>query len=175
MNADVNAIARRGEDWARREACSVTPSALGVRRRVRDAARALACPAWPLGVRSFLECGAVSRSLSRSLLALATTGCNGKVTRAECTERCSISTRHGVAGESTEGESGLSPDKRRSAREMKKALRKRAQLRACAVPLRSRDFAPREYLCAMNAPTPETVAEHASLDRYPSDSRRPHS
>jgi hypothetical protein len=80
--------------------------------------------------------------------------CNGKVTRAECTEMLDRYIDMTVAGEP--GISDLPASEARAARDIKKALRKGDARYVRVQEQCEAEITRREYRCAMKAPSPET-------------------
>ena len=89
-----------------------------------------------------------------TLATLAALGCNGKVTRAECTEMLDRYIDMTVAGEPALAD--LPEPEARSARDTKKALRKGAPGYVRVQDQCEAEITKREYRCAIKAPTPET-------------------
>jgi hypothetical protein len=88
------------------------------------------------------------------VLSLLLFGCNGKVTRAECSEMLDRYLDLTIAGDPAFTD--LTPDQARAAREMKKALRKSEPSYARVEGQCESEISKREYRCAMKANTPET-------------------
>ena len=86
--------------------------------------------------------------------ALTALACNGKVTRAECSEMLDKYIDMTVSGEPAAGD--LSAAEARAAREMKKALRKGDARYTRVQEQCEAEITRREYRCAMKAPSPET-------------------
>jgi hypothetical protein len=80
--------------------------------------------------------------------------CNGKVTRAECTEMLDRYIDMTVAGEP--GLQDLPAAEARAARDIKKAARKGDPRYARVQEQCEAEITRREYRCAMKAPSPET-------------------
>jgi hypothetical protein len=89
-----------------------------------------------------------------TLATLTALACNGKVTRAECTEMLDKYIDMTVSGEPATAD--LSPAEARAAREMKKALRKGDARYTRVQEQCEAEITRREYRCAMKAPSPET-------------------
>ena len=89
-----------------------------------------------------------------TLATLAALGCNGRVTRAECTEMLDRYIDMTVAGEP--GLAGLPEPEARAARDIRNALRKGDPSYARAQAQCEAEISRREYRCAIKAPTPET-------------------
>jgi len=98
--------------------------------------------------------GATASLASLAAAASLVVGCNGKATRAQCTEMLDRYVDMTVAAEPSL--SDLSPTEARAAREMKKALRKGEASYARVEAQCEREISRSEYRCAMKAPTPET-------------------
>lgn len=98
------------------------------------------------------------RRVSRLLLAAPVlslaVACNGKATRAQCTEMLDRYVDMTIAGDPTLAD--LSPEESRAAREMKRALRKAEPGYAHVESQCESEISKSEYRCAMKAPTPET-------------------
>lgn len=89
-----------------------------------------------------------------TLATLTLLGCNGKVTRAECTEMLDRYIDMTVAGEP--GLADLPEAEARAARDIKKALRKGDTRYTRVQEQCEAEITRREYRCAMKAPSPET-------------------
>lgn len=89
-----------------------------------------------------------------TLLLLALTACNGKVTRDQCTEMLDHYLDMTIAADP--GLAELPPAEARAAREMKRALRKAEPSYARVEKQCESEITKSEYRCAMKAPTPET-------------------
>lgn len=98
----------------------------------------------PLVMQAFVSGGALVSSVA----------CNGKVTRAECTEMLDRYIDMTVAGEPSL--SDLPAAEARAARDMKKALRKSDARYVRVQEQCEAEITRREYRCAMKAPSPET-------------------
>lgn len=96
--------------------------------------------------------GAVKRALVT--LPLVALGCDGRVTRAECTQVLEKYLDMVIAGEP--GPDDRSRDDVRSTREAKKESRKRQPSFRRVEDQCEAELSRREYRCAMKAPTPET-------------------
>jgi hypothetical protein len=97
----------------------------------------------------------VKRLLFFSLpIPLLVLGCNGKVTRDECTEMLDRYLDMTIAGDAELA--NLPPAEARAVREMKKAIRKAEPSYARVEGQCESEISKREYRCAMKAPTPET-------------------
>jgi hypothetical protein len=88
------------------------------------------------------------------VLLLASVACNGKVTRAQCTEMLDRYLDMTIAGDPALAD--LPPAEARAAREMKKALRKSEPAYARVENQCESEISKSEYRCAMKAPSPET-------------------
>lgn len=89
-----------------------------------------------------------------TLATLTLLGCNGKVTRAECTEMLDKYIDMTVAAEPDLAD--LPEAEARAARDMKKALRKSDAKTVRVQAQCEAEITRREYRCAMKAPSPET-------------------
>jgi hypothetical protein len=96
----------------------------------------------------------VKRSLFLATLSLSLLACNGKVSRAECTEMLDRYIDMTVAGEP--GLADLPEPEVRAAREQKKALRKSDARYVRVHQQCEAEISRREHRCAMKAPSPET-------------------
>ena len=89
-------------------------------------------------------------------LPLATLACNGKVSRAECTEMLDKYIDMSVAGEPASADlSSSTAAELRAEREAKKGQRKRDPRYVRVQEQCEAETSRREYRCAMKAPTPE--------------------
>lgn len=95
----------------------------------------------------------VKRALFLSLPVLLL-ACNGKATRAQCTEMLDRYLDLTIAGDPSLAD--LTPAEERAAREMKKALRKAEPSYARVEGQCESEISKSEYRCAMKANTPET-------------------
>lgn len=89
-----------------------------------------------------------------ALVAAAAVACNGKATRAECTQMIDRYVDMLVAADPALAD--LPPDEARAAREMKKALRKSEPAYRRVQDQCESEISKSEYRCAMKAPSPET-------------------
>lgn len=80
--------------------------------------------------------------------------CNGKATKAQCTEMLDHYLDMTIAADPSLAD--LSPAQANAAREMKKALRKDEPSYSRVSTQCEREISTKEYRCAMKAPTPET-------------------
>jgi hypothetical protein len=96
----------------------------------------------------------VKRALFVLPLSLLVAACNGKATRAQCTEMLDHYLDMTIAGD--DSLANLPPAEAHAAREMKKALRKSEPSYARVENQCESEISKREYRCAMKAPTPET-------------------
>jgi hypothetical protein len=96
----------------------------------------------------------VKRVLLTLPLAMLATACDGKVTRAECTQVLDKYLGMVIAGEPGLGD--VSPDEARAAREAEKESRERDPSFHRVEDKCEAELSRREYRCAMKAPTPET-------------------
>lgn len=87
-------------------------------------------------------------------LGLVLVACNGKASRADCTEMLDKYLEMTISAD--EGLAELSPAEQQAAREMKKALRKGEPSYRRVQDQCETEISKREYRCAMKAPTPET-------------------
>jgi hypothetical protein len=95
----------------------------------------------------------VKHALLALSVPLLVAACNGKATRAQCTEMLDHYLDMTIAGDPTLA--NLPPAEARAAREMKKALRKGEPSYARVEDQCESEISRSEYRCAMKSPTPE--------------------